>query len=69
MLIKTLQIVWHDKLPVLSCEFHSSGSLVTAGADHEIKARAPDSNQCVHRFEISGKPSSRIVGVVCPASR
>eukprot|EP00892_Ulva_mutabilis_P006835 jgi/Ulvmu1/4523/UM002_0249.1 len=37
MIFRTLQIVWHDQLPVLSCDFHRSGALVTAGADHAIK--------------------------------
>ena len=40
MIVKTLQILWHDKLPVLSAAFHSSGALVTAGADHEVKVSA-----------------------------
>ena len=37
MIVKTFQIIWHDKLPVLSCAFHSSGAFVTSGADHEVK--------------------------------
>ena len=36
-LVKTLQIVWHEKEPVYSVDFHPDGTLVTAGADQEIK--------------------------------
>ena len=40
MKAKTLQILWHDKLPVFAVDFHpSEGYLATAGADKEIKAR------------------------------
>lgn len=37
MKVKVLQIVWHNKEPVFSVDFHSSGVLATAGADSEIK--------------------------------
>ena len=36
--VKTLQIVWHDKEPVYSLDFHPDGTLFTGGADKEIKA-------------------------------
>jgi hypothetical protein len=39
MKARTLQILWHDKSPVLSADFHPDGYLATAGADKEIKAR------------------------------
>jgi chromatin assembly factor 1 subunit B len=35
--VKTLQIVWHGKEPVYSVDFHSNGTLATAGADKEVK--------------------------------
>lgn len=35
--VKTLQIVWHEKEPVYSVDFHPDGTLATAGADKEIK--------------------------------
>lgn len=35
--METLQIVWHDKLPVLSGSFYNPNTLLTAGADHEVK--------------------------------
>lgn len=37
MKAKVLQIVWHEKEPVYSVDFHASGFLATAGADKEIK--------------------------------
>ncbi len=37
MKAKILQIVWHEKEPVYSVDFHSTGILATAGADKEIK--------------------------------
>ncbi|KAH7622201.1 putative Chromatin assembly factor 1 subunit FAS2 [Nannochloris sp. 'desiccata'] len=36
--VKTIQIVWHSKEPVYSCDFHPDGTLYTAGADKEIKS-------------------------------
>lgn len=33
----TLEVVWHDKQPVLSVDFHPDGTLATAGADREIR--------------------------------
>jgi WD40 repeat protein len=39
MRAKTLQIVWHEKQPVFSLDFHPEGYLATGGADREIKAR------------------------------
>lgn len=67
MLVKTFQIIWHDKLPVLSCEFHSSGSLVTAGADHEIKVRCDSRSIC--KLAAFTYPSVNFVpvGVECRA--
>jgi len=35
--VKTIQIVWHEKEPVYSVDFHPDGTLATAGADKEIK--------------------------------
>eukprot|EP00850_Spirogloea_muscicola_P000578 SM000002S05658 [mRNA] locus=s2:1447387:1458351:+ [translate_table: standard] len=37
MRARTVQILWHDKDPVLSLDFHASGLLATAGADKDIK--------------------------------
>ena len=37
MKVKVLQIVWHNKEPVFSLDFDHNGTLVTAGADSEIK--------------------------------
>lgn len=37
MKVKTLQIVWHEKEPVYSLDFHPDGTLFTAGADKQIK--------------------------------
>lgn len=37
MLVQTLQIVWHAKEPVFSLDFVDQTTLVTAGADKEIK--------------------------------
>ena len=41
MKVKVLQIVWHNKEPVFSVDFHPSGVLATGGADSEIKVQ-PD---------------------------
>lgn len=41
MKVKTLQIVWHDKEPVYSLDFHADGVLATAGADKDIKVVPP----------------------------
>jgi WD40 repeat protein len=38
MKVKTLQVVWHDREPVYSVDFHPDGTLFTAGGDKEIKA-------------------------------
>lgn len=40
MKAKVLQIVWHEKEPVYSVDFHVSGFLATAGADKEVKVRS-----------------------------
>jgi len=40
MKVKVLQIVWHNKEPVFSVDFHPSGVLATGGADSEIKVRS-----------------------------
>eukprot|EP00899_Mesostigma_viride_P006576 jgi/Mesvir1/1591/Mv14559-RA.1 len=37
MKVKTLQVVWHEKEPVFSLDYHPSGLLVTGGADKELK--------------------------------
>ena len=37
MKVKVLQIVWHNKEPVFSLDFHPTGLLATGGADSEIK--------------------------------
>ncbi|GMH38675.1 hypothetical protein BSKO_06559 [Bryopsis sp. KO-2023] len=37
MKVQTLQVLWHDKQPVLSLDFHSSGWLATSGADKTVK--------------------------------
>ena len=40
MKVKVLQIVWHNKEPVFSLDFHPSGLLATGGADSEIKVES-----------------------------
>lgn len=40
MRAKTLQIIWHEKQPVFSVDFHPDGYLATGGADREIKVNA-----------------------------
>eukprot|EP00798_Chlamydomonas_sp_ICE-L_P022059 gene22059-29124_t len=37
MKAKTLQIVWHEKEPVYSVDFHPSGILASGGADKSVK--------------------------------
>ena len=37
MRAKTLQVVWHDKKPVFSLDFHPSGLLATGGGDNDVK--------------------------------
>ena len=37
MKAKVLQILWHNKLPVYSVDFHPNGMLATAGADNDVK--------------------------------
>jgi len=37
MRVKTIQIVWHEKKPVYSVDFHSSGVLATGGGDKDVK--------------------------------
>jgi WD40 repeat protein len=39
MRAKTLQIIWHEKEPVFSADFHPGGYLATGGADREIKVQ------------------------------
>eukprot|EP01112_Ceratiomyxa_fruticulosa_P019530 TRINITY_DN6412_c0_g2_i1.p1 TRINITY_DN6412_c0_g2~~TRINITY_DN6412_c0_g2_i1.p1 ORF type:complete len:577 (-),score=131.74 TRINITY_DN6412_c0_g2_i1:88-1818(-) len=34
---ETIMILWHSKDPVFSVDFHSSGRLVTGGADNDVK--------------------------------
>lgn len=34
---KTLQVVWHNREPVYSLDFHPSGLLATGGGDKEVK--------------------------------
>ena len=45
MKVKVLQIVWHNKEPVFSVDFHPSGIFATGGADSEIKVQL-DGNIC-----------------------
>ena len=54
MIVKTLQIIWHDKLPVLSCSFHKSGTFVTSGADHEVKVRLLSPRASSNALPLSG---------------
>jgi hypothetical protein len=37
MKAKTLQIVWHEKDPVFSIDFHPDGYIATGGGDRDIK--------------------------------
>ncbi len=40
MKLKTPEIVWHDRQPVLSADFHRNGAdwrLATAGTDNDVK--------------------------------
>lgn len=37
MRAKTLQVVWHDKKPIFSLDFHPSGLLATGGGDNDVK--------------------------------
>ena len=37
MKIKLLNVVWHDKEPVFSIDWHPSGRIATGGADKEVK--------------------------------
>ena len=39
MRVKTIQIVWHEKKPVYTVDFHSSGVLATGGGDKDVKVR------------------------------
>ncbi len=32
-------VVWHEKAPVFSVDFHTSGLLATGGGDKDIKVR------------------------------
>jgi WD40 repeat protein len=34
---KTLQVVWHNREPVYTLDFHPSGLLATGGGDKEVK--------------------------------
>jgi hypothetical protein len=36
---RTLMVVWHEKAPVFSVDFHTSGLLATGGGDKDIKVR------------------------------
>ena len=40
MHVTTVQILWHNKKPVLSLDFQTDDRLVTAGADDTIRVRA-----------------------------
>jgi len=41
MKAKTLQILWHNKEPVLTVDIHyPSGLVATGGADKEIRVRS-----------------------------
>jgi len=37
MKLKTCFILWHDRLPIYSCDFHTSGRLATGGGDSLVK--------------------------------
>eukprot|EP01116_Phalansterium_solitarium_P003678 TRINITY_DN144_c0_g1_i2.p1 TRINITY_DN144_c0_g1~~TRINITY_DN144_c0_g1_i2.p1 ORF type:complete len:449 (-),score=166.97 TRINITY_DN144_c0_g1_i2:75-1421(-) len=37
MIFKTVQILWHEREPIFSCDFHSSGRLATCGGDNDVK--------------------------------
>lgn len=66
MRAKTLQIVWHEKQPVFSVDFHPDGYLATGGADREIKVRS--CGCCIY----GGPPRERRVGLIlarAPARR
>lgn len=62
MRAKTIQVVWHGKEPVYSLDFHPSGSLITGGADKEVKVwkvrgRAP----CVLQQPNSAEQSPEVL--------
>ena len=40
MRVKVLQVVFHNKEPVFSVDFHPSGVFATAGTDGEVKVSA-----------------------------
>lgn len=56
MIVKTLQILWHDNQPVLSCAFHGCGEFVTAGADHEVKVRAREGPRTCRSYRLARRP-------------
>ncbi|KNC54541.1 chromatin assembly factor 1 subunit B [Thecamonas trahens ATCC 50062] len=48
MHIKTVQVVWHSRKPVLSLDFHTNSRLVTGGADATVRVwRIKDSDDDV----------------------
>jgi len=50
MKVKTPEIVWHNKQPVFTVDFHRSGPnwrMVTGGADNEVKVGSHTSETCL----------------------
>ena len=37
MKVVTPEVVWHEKQPILSVDFHQSGRLVSGGADNFVR--------------------------------
>jgi chromatin assembly factor 1 subunit B len=37
MKVTTVEILWHNKEPIFSADFHVSGRLATAGGDNDVK--------------------------------
>jgi len=50
MRAKVLSVVWHDKEPVFSCDWHSSGRVATGGADKEVKLWRVDATAATVTF-------------------
>ena len=44
----TPEIVWHEKQPIFSVDFHHSGRLASGGADNFVRV----SNKCGNNFTI-----------------
>eukprot|EP01124_Arcella_intermedia_P000028 TRINITY_DN1001_c0_g1_i1.p1 TRINITY_DN1001_c0_g1~~TRINITY_DN1001_c0_g1_i1.p1 ORF type:complete len:431 (+),score=105.72 TRINITY_DN1001_c0_g1_i1:44-1336(+) len=50
MKLKTCFILWHDRLPIYSCDFHSSGKLATGGGDSLVKVWKLDPESSSFQF-------------------